>query len=134
MRGESTNDRIKAAGWFKGSERQWGDLTHESRKDLAFAGCGCEAAYPTWPGPVDCVHVGCQIRRGEKKPLIMTNRILRYEMESGWLRFSKDSGEGRTHLGRLVRAIRNRALETGIYDPWDLPGGWQAIVATGVHG
>lgn len=127
---ETTDDRIRQAGWFPGTERDWQALDHETRKDLAFAGCGCEVAYATWSGPVDCVHTGCQIRRGEIKPLIMTNRILRYEIERGWLRFGKESTEGRRNLGRLVRAIRRQALATGVYDPWKMPGGWQALVGT----
>jgi hypothetical protein len=127
---ETTDDRIRAAGWFPGTQKQWESLSHERRKDLAFAGTGCEVAYATWEAPVDCVHAGCQVRRGEIKPLVQTNRILRYEMDSGWLRFGKESSEGRVQLARLIRAIRAAACATSIYDPWQLPGGWQGMVGT----
>lgn len=133
-RDDSIDARIRRAGWFKGTEKQWQALSHEDRKDIAFKGCGCEVAYPTWQGPVDCVHIGCQIRRGEKQPIIETNRRLQNEIERGWLRFAKESTEGRVNLAKLVRAIRKRAIETGVYNPWDMEGGWQAMVSLGVMG
>jgi hypothetical protein len=132
MRDKTTDERIRDAGWFKGSERQWQALTHEQRQDLAFAGCGCEAAYATWEGPVDCVHPGCQIRRGEKPKIHLTNCILKGEMYNGWLRFDKETTEGRLHLARLIRGIRRNAVKTGIYDPWKMEGGWQAMVASAI--
>ena len=128
----TTDQRIERAGWFKGSERDWQALSHEERQDIAFAGCGCEAAYATWEGPVNCVHIGCQIRRGEKAPLIMTNRTLKAEMCNGWLRFGKETRAGRIRLARLISAIRSKAQETGMYDPWQLPGGWQGMVGSAV--
>ena len=131
---ETTDDRIRLAGWFSGGEREWQALSHEEREDLAFAGCGCAVAYPTWAGPVDCVHTCCQIRRGEKPPIALTNAILRGEMDRGWLRFGKESRDGRRRLAALIRAIRSKCRETQVYDPWKLPGGWQAIVAIGVMG
>jgi hypothetical protein len=129
----TTNERIRRAGWFDGTERQWQELTTEQREEIAFKGCGCLSAYPTWETPVNCVHPRCQIRRGEKPAIYLTNCILRSEMERGWLRFHKDSKDGRKHLAQLVRSIRRKAIETGIYDPWEIPGGWQSMVATGIH-
>jgi hypothetical protein len=131
-RTETTDDRIRQAGWFPGTERDWQALSHDQRQDLAFAGCGCEVAYPTWEGPVDCVHAGCQVRRGEIPSIAVTNRILRYEMASGWLRFGLESTAGRRDLARLIRAIRRRAIATGVYDPWKLEGGWQGMVGAAI--
>jgi hypothetical protein len=124
---------IEDAGWFKGSREDWARLTHEQREDIAFAGCGCAVAYPTWEGPVDCVHPGCQIRRGEKQPIYLTDCILRGEMDNGWLRFDKATKAGRIRLARLVRAIRRKARETGIYDPWKMEGGWQVMVGSAIN-
>lgn len=128
FRAETVDDRIRKAGWFKGTDRDWQSLDIPTRESLAFAGCGCAVAYPTWEGPVDCVHSGCQVLRGEIHPLIVTNRILKYETQSGWLRFGKESTEGRIRTARLIRSIRNAALASGIYDPWKIPGAWGGIV------
>ena len=125
------NEMISKAGWFKGSEKAWDRLDSQTKKDLSFKHTGCEAAYPTWE-KCDCVHTGCRIRRGEIPPIVLTNGILKYELSNGWLRFNKDSKEARDHLARLIRAIRRKAQETGIYDPWKIPGGWQSMVATAI--
>ena len=130
---DSLNDRIRRAGWFDGDENTWRDLTTDQQKKLSFAATGCEVAYPTWEAPVDCVHCGCLIRRGELPAIALTNRILRSEAESGWLRFIADSPEGRNRLARIFRAIRSQARATGIYDPWQLPGGWQVMVASAIQ-
>lgn len=128
----TTEERIREAGWFKGTEKQWQALSMPEREEIAFKGCGCLVAYPTWTGPVECVHPKCQIRRGEKQPITLTNGILKYEMESGWLRFAKETTEGRQRLGKICRAVRKHAMKTGVYNPWDMPGGWQIIVGAAV--
>jgi hypothetical protein len=130
---DSTNDRIRRAGWFDGDERSWQALPMAEREDIAFHATGCAVAYPTWEGPVDCVHTGCQIRRGEIPAIALTNRILRSEAQSGWLRFLPDSRDGRIKLARIYRAIRSQAIETGIYDPWKIPGAWQVMVSSAVQ-
>jgi hypothetical protein len=129
---QTIDGMIREAGWFKGTQQSWRDLTEQEREDRSFQATGCEVAYPTWKAPVDCLHISCQIRRGEKAPIMLTNRILRSELESGYLRFGKESTEGRIRLGRICRAIRRAAITTGIYDPWKLPGGWQTLVVAAI--
>jgi hypothetical protein len=124
----SINEMIRKAGWFPGNERAWKALPEEERQNLAFAALGCEVAYATWTGPVDCRHIRCLVRRGEKQPIIETNWTLRAEMDNGYLRFHKDSQEGRDKLARLIRAFRKYAMEHGVYDPWKMPGGWASMV------
>ncbi len=87
-------------------------------EDFAFAACGCEAAYPTWwakadgtTEQVDCLHLGCRIRRGEfKRPnwLVLFTSMFRSEVDSGWLRFSKETFKGRTMIARLYWAMKRR--------------------------
>lgn len=120
-------ERIVRAGWWKGTLESFYDLPTKEREKIAFEATGCEVAAPTWEAPVDCCHVGCQIRRGEKHPVYATNCILRGEAYRGWLRFAD-----RTAKAKTFRAVRKACKATGIFDPWELPGGWQALVYTGV--
>ena len=126
------NEKIGKAGWYPGNQAMWDALPWEDRENLSFAATGCEVAYPTWAVPVNCVHTGCRIRRGEIPLIVLTNSILLSEIHSGWLRFHAKDKHGRIRLARLCFAVRNAARQTGIYDPWRLPGGWQAIVFTGI--
>ena len=112
--------------WYKGTEAEWQRLPMEERENLAFTATGCEVAYPTWESPVDCVHGGCQVRRGEVKPIRRVNGALRYERESGWLRFQTD----RKVLATLYRHLRNEARRQQVWDIWKLD--WQAVVYTGI--
>ena len=123
---------IAQAGWYHGTQSTWARLETQKQKDLAYTATGCEIAYPTWPAPVDCVHITCQIRRGEKPPLALTYAVLRSEIESGWLRFHTNNPTGRAMLARLCLAIRAQAAATHIYDPWHMPGGWQTIVYSAI--
>jgi hypothetical protein len=120
---------VKAAWstWFAGSEQDWLSLSQKEKEDIAFAATGCEAAYPTWEPPVDCVHIRCRIRRGELPKIALTNAVLRAEAESGWLHRAS-----RERKYQVFRTIRKLAMETGIYDPWKLPGGWQLFVFGGL--
>ena len=120
--------RIKAAGWFKGTERDWKALSTAEQEEAAFAGCGCLVAYCTWPAPVDCLHTKCQIRRGELPKIALTNHILKSESQSGWLRFLRQ--EDRKALAGLFRAVRKAARETGEYDPWKLD--WRLMVYSAI--
>lgn len=124
------NELIADAGWFKGDEAMWQSLPLKEREELAFAATGCEVAYATWPAPVECVHTRCQIRRGELPKIALTNGILRGEMSSGWLRFHRDSAQGRSRLAKICRGYRRAARATGVYDPWKLD--WSLMVSAGV--
>ncbi len=132
MGDKTINEKIQEAGWFDGNQTMWEKLSWEERQDAAFTETGCEVAYPTWLAPVNCLHVGCRIRRGEIPPIVETNHVLLAEMHNGWLRFHTKDRHGRARLARLCLAFRKRARETGIYDPWEIPGGWPAIVFTGI--
>jgi len=98
---------------------KWERFADEDMKlanDFAFASCGCEVAYPSWwalpDGTneiVDCVHLGCQIRRGEyKRPgwAVRLNAQFRGELEGGWLRFNKESAKGRRAAAALYWAMK----------------------------
>jgi hypothetical protein len=65
------DERIEHAGWFPGSDADWRALPIEQRDELAFKATGCAVAYATWEAPVDCMHVTCQIRRGEKPQIAL---------------------------------------------------------------
>lgn len=118
----SLDGRIRAAGWFSGTIDDWHVLAPEVRRELAFAATGCQVACATWPGPIHCVHLGCQIRRGELPKIAAINWDLRHERSDGWLRFVED----RSKLAQIFRAFRRAARETGEYDIWKL--GWKTIV------
>jgi hypothetical protein len=125
----SIAELIQDSGWWLDTEAAWQKLPLAEREAIAFARTGCAVAYPTWQRPVDCVHLECRILRGELPKIALTNAILRGERESGWLRFSED----RKQIAKLFRAYRKAARQTGIYDPWKLPGGWQGMVFTAVQ-
>jgi hypothetical protein len=122
---DAINNRIKEAGWFHGTEADWHALDFPTKERLAFEGCGCAVAFPTWEGPVDCVHVTCQILRGELPKIAEMNMTLRYEAESGWLR-----DVPRARLAAIFRAYRRAARASGIYNPWRLD--WRLLVWSGV--
>jgi hypothetical protein len=130
----STEERIERAGWFKGGEREWQALPLKEREDLAFAATGCEVAYPTWPAPVNCCHVTCQIRRGELPKIALLNHELRSQAENWWRFIGRESGrgerspQGRKVLARLYRHYRKLARERGEYDLWKLGGVEIAVV------
>ena len=126
-RDEELNDVIKKNGWFDGTMRDW-DRT-PNREEIAFKATGCLCAFPTWPAPVNCVHVDCMVRRGELPKIAITNRVLRAEYNN-YFRFALQSKAGRAHLARLFLEVRRLARATGIYDPWKIPGGWQSIVGS----
>lgn len=99
--------------------RAWFDkLDSGERECVAFEACGCEVAYPTWwlrpdgqTEQVDCSHLGCRIRRGEfKRPawLVLFTAQFRGELRNGWLRFCKDSADGRRNAARLYWAQKKR--------------------------
>lgn len=113
--------------WFPGSEDEWRALPWKERYDLSFKATGCQVAYPTWTAPVDCVHTHCLVRRGEKPPIYITNCALRAEARGSWLRFLN-----RKRLAYIYRAVRAAARKSGIYDPWEIPGGWQVMVFGGL--
>jgi hypothetical protein len=115
---------IREAGWYPGTMADWNRLSMDERRELAFAGTGCEVAVATWEAPVDCVHVECQIRRGERPAIALTNATLRSEMARGYLRF----GSRKSRAARC-RIIRSEAHATGIYDPWKMANGWQVMVS-----
>lgn len=121
---------IVDSGWWLGTEKEWQALPLKEREEIAFARTGCRVAYPTWERPVDCVHTECQIRRGELPPIALTNRVLRVEADSGWLRFLRQ--ENRLGLAKIFRTVRRAAREQGEFDPWKLRGGWQVIVFGGI--
>ena len=111
--------------WYSGTEREWQAIPIKERDALSFKATGCTIAYPTWKAPVECVHGPCRVRRGEMKPIRLVNGTLRYERESGWLRFVED----RAKLARIYRAVRKVARGNGSYDAWSA---WGAIVYGGV--
>jgi len=127
----SVNQRIREAGWFRGTEQDWRDLPSGERERLSFEATGCEVAYPTWPRKEKptCEHTSCRIRRGELPKIALTNGILYAEYDSGWLRFLT-----RSQAAKVFRAIRKQAMATGIYDPWKMEGGWQVMVQAGISG
>ena len=127
---QTLNNRIQVNGWFDGTMTDWERLPMGEREEIAFKATGCAVAYPTWEAPCNCFHTSCRVRRGELPPIAITNSVLRSELDNGYLRFAKQSKAGRAHLARLILAIRRRARETGVYDPWDMKGGWQDMVGS----
>ena len=125
------------AGWlaeWSEAQAKWKALPLAEREPIAFATCGCETAWPSWwmrpDGTirrVDCYHIDCQIKRGEKLPIDRTKGILAYERSSGWLRFMDEVA-----YQKLRDAVLAAAEKTGIYSPWEMPGGWQAMVFSGI--
>ena len=107
--------------------KQWRALSSKKRENIAFKATGCEVAFPSWEPPVDCVHIGCMIRRGEKKPIDLTKAVLDGERAGGWLRFLSDE-----EYGKLYKAFLKLAKKTKVYDPWKIPGGWRVIVGAGI--
>lgn len=75
--------------WFKGSETEWKRLPIAERDALSFKHTGCAVAYPTWAAPVDCVHLGCRVLRGELPRVAYYNGAFQGE-RSNWLRFIED--------------------------------------------
>jgi len=124
---ETMNDRIRAAGWFPGTESDWFALDEGDKQQLALIGCGCACAFPTWAGPVDCVHTGCQVARGELPRIAALNVGLRAEAESGWWR-----DLSREKLAVLFRAYRRAYHESGrlVTSHWRLS--WQGVVFNGI--
>jgi hypothetical protein len=120
------------SGWYAGTEADWRAIPYEERKAMAFQATGCEVAYPTWKAPADCVHTDCRVLRGELPAIAITNAVLRYEMCSGWLRFGLGTPAGRARMARIVRGVRAAAMRTGIWDPWEMPGGWCVMVGAAV--
>ena len=78
-------------------------------------------------------HIECKIRRGELPRIAETNSWLRAESFSGWLRFHRESAEGRRKLAVIFRGVRQVCREKGIYNPWKLEGGWQIFVYGGLQ-
>lgn len=120
---------IKDSNWWLGTEKEWQAIPLAEREEIAFIRTGCLYAYPTWQRPVDCVHTQCCIRRGELPAIVLTNRILRSEAESGWLRFL--ANEDRSKLAHIFRVYRKAARAQRIYDPWKLD--WQLMVVAGIN-
>ena len=114
------------SAWYPGTRRTWDDLPLGKHKDIAFSATGCEVAWPTWDAPVDCVHVGCRIRRGELPPIARLNSGLRAEHEYGWLRFLD-----RDEAAKVFRHVRKTAKKTGCYDLWEQ---WGVLVGAGISG
>lgn len=92
---------------------RWKDLMNQDfslAQDYAFAASGCLVAYPTWwvredgsNETVDCVHLSCRIRRREfRRPdwLVRFTSEFRGEL-SNWLRYAKETPEGRRRLARI---------------------------------
>lgn len=125
------DERIHANGWFAGTEHDWQKLPREQRENMAFKATGCMVAFPTWQAPVNCVHACCVVKRGEKLSISLINGQLRYEKESGWLRFiSSRTPQGRKQLASLFRGYRKLAREQHVYDIWKL--GALGIVHAGI--
>jgi len=126
---DEVNEMIKKAGWFNGTISDWRNMPDGLQKEIAFRATGCQVAFPTWPAPVKCLHPQCRLRRGEIRPIRITNSTLRFEAQFGYLRLME-----RKKRAAVMRWIRRQARKTGIYDPWKMPGGWQAIVYGGLLG
>ncbi len=131
----TTEERIRAAGWFPGGEREWEALPIEERERLSFAATGCAVAYPTWPAPVRCAHIDCRVLRGEQPKIAALNHQMRGEAGNGWWRFigrpdgrGGRSPEGRRTLARLYRHYRKIARQRGVYDLWKMGGVEVALV------
>jgi len=114
--------------WFKGTEKEWDALSNKEQSKLSLKETGCLFARPTWQMPIDCSHLQCQVARGEKPQIALTEGILYGERECGWLRFLSEE-----RYQQVKTALLKRAEELGIYDPWKLPGGWQVIVGAGLE-
>lgn len=91
---------------------------YQKALDFAFEACGCEVAYPTWwmredgsTERVDCLHLSCRIRRREfVRPdwLVRFTASFRGELDNGWLRFSKETPQGRRSVARLYWAMKRK--------------------------
>lgn len=118
--------------WYSGSKADWDSLSYDDHREVAFLHTGCEVAWPTWTAPVECVHAGCQVRRGEKPAIHLVNGSLRYEITTGWLRFvDRTDRDARESLAATLRGIRRVYFTTGETDIWKC---WPAIVGLGVNG
>lgn len=89
----------------------------KSAEDYAFSVCGCRVAWPAWwmreggtVERVDCLHLECQIERGEfKRPawLVRFTAAFRGEL-SNWLRFALETRQGRLAVARLYWAMKKK--------------------------
>ena len=122
----SMDELIADAGWFHGTQREWELIPYEERKLTAFRATGCLIAYATWTAPVECYHPDCQIARGEKPAIYKAECVIEGE-RSNWLRFLSE--EKYQHIRSVLLAECERL---NIYNPWQLPGGWQAFVGCGL--
>ena len=108
-------------------KEQFFDIPRDEHEDLAFELTGCQFALPTWGTErVDCRHMPCMIRRGERQPEDLTRSRLQSERDN-WLRGISDE-----QFNKLLNVFLQVAHESGEYDPWLMPGGWQAIVGLGI--
>jgi len=121
---------INKGGWWKGTEKEWYALPTEEREALALKATGCLYAFPSWPSwkPVKCVHIRCQIQRGEKQLIDLTEGILAGERDQGYLRFLEEN-----EYQKIRTVMLKAAEETGIYDPWKIPGGWQVFLMSAIN-
>lgn len=118
-------DMIDKAGWWHGTcTAFYAESTHQ---DIAFEATGCEVAAPTWTPPIDCLHTECRIRRGELPPIALTEAVLDSERHA-WLRWLPEA-----EYQKLRAAMIQVAEATGVYNPWDIPGGWRAIVGSAIR-
>lgn len=108
-------------------------MTYEERRQFAFNACGCYEAYPYfWQNKnmkvsrVECLHIDCQIARGEAKPIDKTKGILQYERESGWLRFLPEIS-----YQKIYNLIIEKAEELKEYDPWKID--WRLLVYSAIQ-
>lgn len=122
-----TQRMINEAGWWKGSWQTFWQMPQGEREALAFQETGCEAAVPTWKqnSARDCVHLGCQVRRGKVSKVDACRRILQAERQRGWLQDVSDE-----RFQQILDAMLPKVSQTGIWDPWEL--GWQLIVFSAI--
>ena len=106
---DGTERRYSSDGWQALLREDY-----QMSKDIAYLNTGCEIAWPSWwqkGEKTKCFHLECMLRRHEH-PLWHTpwlarlNSDFRGELHGGWLRFCKESSDGRIRAARLYWAMK----------------------------
>lgn len=110
---------------------EWRELPLEDREAWGLKYRGCAYASPLWDDSSHCRHPRCRVLRQEAHPIVILNSYLFYELYDGYLKSWRRSQDPRKRqkLAQVLWYIRQQARQSGVYDPWKIPGVWQLFVS-----